>query len=56
MNRDFVEQWLNKLKEYCFNKDIEKAVFLFNKTIFYQETLFINPYTTIEEINEDGNM
>lgn len=35
MNRDFAEEWLNKLKEYWFNKDIEKAVSLFAKTTFY---------------------
>ena len=23
MNREFAEEWLNKLKEYWFNKDIE---------------------------------
>lgn len=53
MNRDFAEEWLNKLKEYWFNKDIEKAVSLFTKTTFYQETPFMKPYTTIEEINEE---
>ena len=36
MNRDFAEQWLNDLKKYWFNKDIESAVSLFNKTTFYQ--------------------
>ncbi|MGN1297470.1 MAG: hypothetical protein ACI4VH_03450 [Clostridia bacterium] len=53
MNRDFVEEWLNKLKEYWFNKEIEKAVSLFYKTTFYQETPFMKPYTTIEEINKE---
>ena len=53
MNRDFAEEWLNKLKEYWFNKDIEKAVSLFQKTTFYQETPFMEPYTTIEEIDEE---
>ena len=53
MNRDFAEDWLNKLKEYWFNKDIEKAVSLFTKTTFYQETPFMKPYTTIEEINQE---
>lgn len=51
LNREFAEEWLNRLKEYWLNKDIEKAVSLFNKTTFYQETPFMNPYTTIEEIN-----
>ena len=53
MNRDFAEAWLNKLKEYWFNKDIEKTVSLFNKTKFYQETPFMKPYTNIEEINQE---
>lgn len=53
MNKDFVNDWLNKLKQYWFNKDIDKAVSLFNKTTFYQETPFMRPYTTIEEINQE---
>ena len=53
MNRKFVEQWLNDLREYWLNKDIINAVSLFNKTTFYQETPFIEPYTTIEEINQE---
>lgn len=53
MNKHFAEEWLNKLKEYWFNKDIEKAVSLLTKTTFYQETPFMNPYTTIEEINKE---
>lgn len=53
MNGKFAEEWLNKLKEYWFNKDIEKAVSLFTKTTFYQETPFMKPYTTIEEINQE---
>ena len=53
MNKEFVNDWLNKLKEYWFNKDIDKVVALFNKTTFYQETPFIKPYTTIEEIKQE---
>lgn len=53
MNREFAEAWLNNLKEYWFNKDIKSAVSLFNKTTFYQETPFLKPYTTIEEINNE---
>lgn len=53
MNRKFVEQWLNDLREYWLNKDIINAVSLFNKTTFYQETPFIESYTTIEEINQE---
>ena len=53
MNKHFAEEWLNKLKEHWVNKDIEKAVSLFTKTTFYQETPFMTPYTTIEEINKE---
>ena len=55
MNLDykFGNEWLNKLKVYWLNKDIDKAVALFNKTTFYQETPFMKPYTTIEEINQE---
>ena len=53
MNKEFVNDWLNKLKEYWFNKDIDKAVSLFNKTTYYQETPFMEPYTTFEEIVEE---
>ena len=53
MNKEFVNDWLNKLKEYWFNKDIDNAVSLFSKTTFYKETPFMKPYTTIEEINQE---
>ena len=53
MNRQFIEQWLNKLKESWLNKDIESVVSLFKNTTFYQETPFMEPYTTMEEINEE---
>ncbi len=53
MNITDVEKWLNKLKEYWFNKDINGAVSLFNKTVYYQETPFMKPYTTIDEISEE---
>ena len=53
MNKKYAGEWLNKLKEYWYNKDIEKAVSLFTKTTFYQETPFMKPYTTIEEINQE---
>ena len=45
MERKFAEEWLSKLKVYWINKDIEKAVSLFSKTTFYQETPFMKPYT-----------
>ena len=53
MDKKFVEEWLNHLKEYWFHKDIEGAVSLFQKTTFYQETPFMEPYTTLEEINQE---
>ena len=53
MNRQFIEEWLNKLRLFWFNKDIESAVSLFSKTTFYQETPFMKPYTSIEEIREE---
>lgn len=53
MTIQFVEKWLKDLKEYWFNKDIEKAVSLFTKTTYYQETPFMKPYTTLEEIKEE---
>lgn len=53
MNKEFAEEWLNKLKDYWFAKDIESAVSLFTKTTFYQETPFMKPYTTLNEIREE---
>lgn len=53
MNRQLAENWLNKLKEYWINKDIEKAVSLFKNTTFYQETPFMKPYTTLDEIEQE---
>ena len=53
MDKLFAEEWLNKLKKYWFNKYIESAVSLFTKTTFYQETPFMEPYTSIDEINHE---
>lgn len=53
MDRTFAEDWLNKLKTYWFNKDVESAISLFTKTTFYQETPFMKPYTTIYDIKEE---
>lgn len=53
MNREFAKDWLNKLKHCWFNKDIENAVSLFKKTTFYQETPFMKPYTTFDEIKRE---
>ena len=53
MNKEFINKWLNSLKKYWFNKDIDNAVSLFKNTTFYQETPFMKPYRTIEEINQE---
>ena len=53
MNIKFAEEWLTKLKEYWFNKDVEKAIELFNETTYYQESPFLKPYTTFEEIKQE---
>lgn len=53
MDKNFVENWLTKLKVYWFNKDIDSAVSLFQNATFYQETPFMKPYTTLEEIKDE---
>lgn len=53
MNRIYIENWLNKLKEFWLNKDIDSALTLFQNTTFYQETPFMKPYTTFNEIREE---
>lgn len=53
MNKNFVQKWLNNLKDFWFSKDIESTVSLFKNTTFYQETPFMEPYTTLDEINEE---
>lgn len=50
MDKEFAKTWLEKLKTFWFNKDIENAVSLFSNTKFYQETPFMAPYTTFDEI------
>lgn len=53
LNRNFIEKWLNNLKGYWFNKDIENATSLFKNTTYQQKTPFMKPYTTFEEIVEE---
>lgn len=53
MNKEFAEKWLKNLKKYWFDKDIDSAVSMFTKTNFYQETPFMKPYTTIDEIKNE---
>ena len=50
MNRKFIEQWLDDLRNAWWNKDIKTATSLFTKTTYYQETPFLKPYTTFEQI------
>lgn len=33
MNREYIENWLNKLKEYWLNQDIDNAALLYKKDI-----------------------
>lgn len=42
MNKEFAEKWLNKLKEFWFNKDIESAIYLFTKQHFIKKHLLWN--------------
>lgn len=53
MNKEYANNWLNKLKTYWFNKDIDNAVSLFKNTTYYQETPFMSPYTSPEEIQQE---
>ena len=53
MNREYIEQWLNDLKSAWWNKDIEKATSLFTNTTYYQETPFLEPYTTFKQITNE---
>lgn len=55
MDKTFAKKWLNNLKKYWFNKEVENAASLFSKTTFYQETPFTKPYTTYDEI-KSGNI
>lgn len=49
----FANEWLDKLKTAWWNKDIDEATSLFTETTFYQETPFMKPYTTFQEIVEE---
>lgn len=53
LDYEFANNWLEKLKKYWFEKDIDKATSLFTKTKFYQETPFIKPYETFSEIKNE---
>ena len=47
---EYAVDWLNNLKTYWWNRDVEKATSLFKATTYYQETPFMKPYTTFNEI------
>lgn len=53
IKREFAEKWIYKLKKYWLEKNIGGACSLFTNTKFYQETPFIKPFLTIEEIKEE---
>lgn len=53
MKRENAELWLNTLQDYWFNKDIENVMTLFTKTIYYQESPFLTPFTTYKEIQNE---
>lgn len=50
---EFACKWLEELKMGWFEKNIEKATNLFKKTTYYQETPFVEGYTTFEEIQKE---
>ena len=53
ISKEFVNDWLKKLKQYWFNKDIANSISLFTETKYYQETPFMKPYTTFKEIEDE---
>ena len=53
IKREFAEKWIYKLKKYWLEKNIGGVCSLFTNTKFYQETPFIKPFLTIEEIKEE---
>jgi len=53
LSYEYSNEWLNKLKNYWWSKDIENATNLFKQTTFYQETPFMKPYTTFDEITQE---
>lgn len=53
ISKEFAQNWLEQLKKFWYEKDIEKACSLFTKTEFYQETPFIEPFLTLDEIKQE---
>ena len=50
IDKQFAKFWCEKLRNYWINKDIDNACNLFEKTDYYQETPFMKPYKTFNEI------
>lgn len=50
LDYEYANKWLNDLKAYWFSKDVDKATSLFTKTLFYQETPFMEPFKSFDEI------
>lgn len=53
MTIEFIENWLENLKIYWLNKDIDNIINIFKNTTYYQESPFIKPYTNINEIEKE---
>ena len=53
ISKEFVNDWLKRLKQHWFKKDIENSISLFTEAKYYQETPFMKPYTTIKEIENE---
>ena len=53
MTKEFIENWLENLKIYWLNKDIDNIINIFKNTTYYQESPFIKPYTNIKEIEKE---
>lgn len=56
MDRKFAEQWLNNLKEYWFNKDIEKAVSLLQKQLFIKKLRLMSHIQHLMKLKRNGNI
>ncbi len=50
IDKEFAENWCKNLKLYWINKDINKACNLFAKTKYYQESPFMKPFESFDEI------
>ena len=53
LDYNYATKWLDKLKSSWWNKDVEGATSLFKQTTFYQETPFMQAYTTYDEIVQE---